>query len=89
MEKHNTITVYGTQFCGDCYRAHLILKKYNIKYTNIDISNNPEAINIVLELNNGNRSVPTIVFPDGSVLVEPSNRDLQAKLDEFELEKVE
>lgn len=49
-------------------------------YTDIDIEERPEAAEIVTRVNNGRRSVPTIMFPDGSVLVEPSNAELEAKL---------
>lgn len=74
------IKVYGTTWCPDCVRAKQVLAKSAVQYDWIDISNNPEAIAYVEKVNGGNRSVPTIVFPDGSILVEPSNADLGKKL---------
>lgn len=74
------ITVFGTAWCGDCYRTRRLLDSRNVSYLWIDITGNPEAASIVEQINHGNRSVPTIVFPDGSVLVEPSNPELEAKL---------
>lgn len=72
--------MYATAWCGDCFRARRFLEKHGVVYQYIDITGNPEATRFVEETNGGNRSVPTIVFPDGSVLVEPSDRELAAKL---------
>ena len=74
------IIIYGTEWCGDCYRARRILKTINIPFEWVDIDNNQAGENYVLSINNGMRSVPTIVFEDGSVLIEPSNRQLKDKL---------
>jgi glutaredoxin-like protein len=71
-----TIRMYGTAWCGDCFRARQIFKSHDIAYDYIDINADPEGARIVERLNNGNRSVPTIIFPDGTVLVEPSNAQL-------------
>ncbi|MCE1255027.1 MAG: thioredoxin family protein [Anaerolineae bacterium] len=79
-ENPNTIIVYGTQWCGDTIRARRILDNNNIPYEWVDINKNPEAARLVEKLNKGYRSVPTIVFTDGSMLVEPSNNDLMKKL---------
>ncbi|MBT3239779.1 MAG: NrdH-redoxin [Chloroflexi bacterium] len=83
MKSQDNIIVYGTKWCPDSHRARLIFKKNDIDYTYIDIDENPEAVEIVLKINNGNRSVPTILFPDESILVEPSNRELKDKLAEL------
>jgi mycoredoxin len=53
-----------------------VLDEHRADYTWIDISEDPEAADLVTHLNGGYRSVPTIIFPDGSVLVEPSGRVL-------------
>jgi mycoredoxin len=74
------IIIYGTEWCGDCYRARRILETTNIPFEWVDIDNNQAGENYVLSINNGIRSVPTIVFEDGSVLIEPSNRQLKDKL---------
>jgi mycoredoxin len=56
------------------------LNRHEIEYQYVDIDKDPEARIFVQELNNGNRSVPTIIFPDGEILVEPSKRELIEKL---------
>lgn len=76
-----TITVYSTSWCSDCHRAKFVLDEYGIDYTEIDVEQTPAAAEIVKNLNNGRQSVPTIVFPDGSILIEPSNAMLIAKID--------
>ena len=81
MTERKSAIFYGTKYCPDCYRSRKILEKQEIPYEYIDINRNPEARAYVEQVNNGNRSVPTIVFPDGDVLVEPSNKALKAKLD--------
>lgn len=75
------IRVYATAWCGDCFRAKRLLDTHGIAYDYIDINDHPESARVVEQINNGMRSVPTIIFPDGSVLVEPSNQALAAKLD--------
>ena len=74
------IIMYSTDWCPDCRRAKRILGEHQIPFDEIDIDRHPEAEQIVRKLNNGNRSVPTIVFPDGTILVEPSNAQLAEKL---------
>jgi glutaredoxin-like protein len=75
-----TIMFYGTAWCPDCTRARAFLDKQRIAYVSVDIDENPAARAVVEKLNRGNRSVPTIVFPDGSSLTEPSNAQLAQKL---------
>lgn len=72
--------MYATAWCGDCFRAKRFLDTHEIAYDYIDINANPEGARIVEQTNNGSRSVPTIIFPNGSVLVEPSDRQLADKL---------
>ena len=74
------IRVYGTAWCPDCVRAKQVLAKHLVQYDWTDISNDDKARAYVEQVNRGKRSVPTIVFPDGSVLVEPSNAELEKKL---------
>jgi glutaredoxin-like protein len=75
-----TITIYGTNWCGDCRRTRRFLDYHKIPYEWIDIDQDKEAEQFVLKTNRGMRSVPTILFPDGSVLVEPSNTKVAQKL---------
>jgi len=75
-----SITMYTTDWCPDCWRAKKVMDSLQVAYTEINISNDEEAIEMVIRLNNGNRSVPTIVFPDGSVMTEPTTTALVQKL---------
>lgn len=72
--------VYGTEWCGDTRRAKKILNEYQIDYEYINVERDSEAEKIVKQINNGFRSVPTIIFPDGSIIVEPSNEELKSAL---------
>ena len=74
------IVVYGTNWCYDSKRARNLLDQNHIPYEFIDIDTNMEGRKFVEQTNRGFRSVPTIVFPDGSILVEPSNQVLSKKL---------
>jgi len=74
------ITFYGAGWCGDCIRSKAFLEKHHIPFDYIDIDSTPGAADKAAELNHGLRRIPTIVFPDGSVLVEPSNAELGDKL---------
>ena len=78
---NTTITVYGTTWCGDCKRALKVLKEVDWPYNYIDIEQDTQASTYVQQVNNGSRSVPTIIFPDGSIMVEPSSAALKAKLE--------
>ena len=80
MEYSKTITVYGADWCSDCKRSKRLLDSKNIKYTWIDIDNNESAIQTVKSLNQGKRIIPTIVFPNGDILVEPTDSELSSKL---------
>lgn len=74
------ISLFGAHWCPDCRRSKQFLGEHQIPYNWIDIEQNPEAERFVLEKNKGKRIIPTIVFSDGSFLVEPSNAELAAKL---------
>jgi mycoredoxin len=74
------IVVYGTTWCGQSRRARRVFDENNIAYQWIDIDQDMEARRYVEEVNRGYRSVPTILFPDGSMLVEPSTSELMEKL---------
>jgi len=71
------IQFYGATWCGDCRRAKAYLDEHGISYDYIDLESDPTAADKVVELTNGYRSIPTIVLPDGQVLIEPSNQQLE------------
>lgn len=74
------LLMYGTTTCSDCHLAKRILGEQGVEYDFFDIDADPSAADEVLKRNRGRRSIPTIIFPDGSVLVEPSRRELLAAL---------
>ncbi|HXG35740.1 MAG TPA: FAD-dependent oxidoreductase, partial [Dehalococcoidia bacterium] len=74
------IKVYGAPWCPDCRRAKQFLGEQRIAYDWIDIDQDKQAAALVREHNNGKQIIPTIFFPDGSLLVEPSNDELATKL---------
>ena len=74
------ITVYGATWCPDCRRAKKFLGEQLIPYNWVDLGEHPEAQQVVEGYNDGKQIIPTIVFADGSILVEPSNAVLAAKL---------
>lgn len=74
------LTMYTTTRCGDCVMAKAVLDGAGVDYEQIDIDRNPAAVDIVLAINGGYRTVPTIVFPDGRVLVEPDRGELLSAL---------
>lgn len=74
------ILVYGTSWCGDCAMARRFLVQHGVAYRFINIDRDPAGRHYVEATNRGMRSVPTIVFADGSVLVEPSRTELAAQL---------
>ena len=68
MSEVDKIVVYGTAWCGGSRRCRLLLDRYGIPYQWIDIEQDEQAAKFVESLNHGYRSVPTIVWPDGSNL---------------------
>ena len=72
--------MYSTRWCGDCLMARTVLDRERIDYQEIDIDDDPAAAATVLDINGGYMSVPTLIFPDGRVLVEPSRRVLLSAL---------
>jgi thioredoxin reductase (NADPH) len=79
-EEHDNIIVYGTTWCPDCKRSKQFLGDQRIHYHWVDIEQDSESMTYVEEINKGKRIIPTIVFPDGDVFVEPSNAELAEKL---------
>jgi mycoredoxin len=74
------IRIYGTYWCPHTTEATRCLNRHNIQFVWCDIEQDEAGCAFVEKVNRGNRSVPTIVFPDGSILVEPSIAELEKKL---------
>ena len=75
-----SIKMYATAWCGDCRMAKRWFDSHDIPYQYINIEEDDSAAEYVVRVNKGMQRVPTIVFPDGSILVEPSARDLAQKI---------
>ncbi len=72
--------MHGASWCPDCRRAKKFLSDQRIAFEWHDIENQPELLEVVQSYNDGNDVIPTIVFPDGSHLSEPTNEELADKL---------
>lgn len=75
-----TIKVFGTNWCGSTRRVTQLLDKFRIPFEYVDIDLNAQGEDFVVKVNNGYRSVPTILFDDNSTLTEPSDKTLSEKL---------
>ena len=74
------IQVYGAPWCPDCRSSKKFLGEHRVEYDWIDIDQDADGLRFVEELQNGGRTIPTVIFPDGSHLLEPSNEELAVKL---------
>lgn len=74
------ITLYGASWCPDCRRSKAFLAEQRIPFDYVDLEANPDAVATVLALNDGKQIIPTIVFPDGSHVAEPTNEELAEKV---------
>ncbi len=74
------ITMYGADWCGDCRRSKRLLEELDVQVSHIDVEADQSAAAKVIEINGGAKSIPVIVFADGTHLTEPSDNDLKAKL---------
>ena len=70
------MTIYSTTWCGDCRRLKSDLDRSGVTYREIDIEQDSSAADFVMRVNGGNRSVPTVIFDDGTVMTEPSGRQV-------------
>ncbi|ABD13143.1 glutaredoxin-like protein [Frankia sp. CcI156] len=73
------LTIYTTSWCGYCVRLKRQLDHAGIEYTTVDIEQDPTAEQRVRDANNGNATVPTVLFPDGTVMTNPSLRQVTEK----------
>jgi mycoredoxin len=76
------ITMYSTQWCGYCRRLKTQLDREAIEYTVVDIEQDETAAEFVMSANGGNQTVPTIRFPDGTTLTNPTIVQVKAQLAE-------
>jgi mycoredoxin len=74
------VTMYTTTWCGYCRRLKDGLNRAGIDYVEVDIETDETAADIVVAANGGNRTVPTLVFEDGSALTNPTVEQVKSKL---------
>ena len=74
------LTMYTTDWCGYCVRLKDGLERAGIGFDEVNIERQPDAAELVMAVNGGNRTVPTLVFPDGSALTNPTLREVKDKL---------
>lgn len=74
------LTVFITADCGHCRRLKTQLQRDDIGYTEVDLEEDAAAAEYVMSVNGGNRIVPTVRFPDGSVLTNPTLADVRTRL---------
>jgi mycoredoxin len=74
------LTMYTTTWCGYCMRLKAMLDREGVAYTEVDIERDENAAERVMQVNGGNRTVPTVEFPDGSALTNPTAQQVKEKL---------
>ena len=75
-----SIVMYSTSWCGYCRRLKTQLESEGIGYTEVNIEEHPDTAEFVEQVNGGNRTVPTVVFPDGSAATNPSLAEVKQRL---------
>jgi mycoredoxin len=76
----SAVTMYTTTWCGYCVRLKKLMQREGIDYAEVDIEVEPAAADVVMAANGGNRTVPTLVFADGTALTNPSIDQVKAAL---------
>ena len=77
------VTMYTTSWCGFCKRLKAQLGRVGVEVTEVDIERDEAAAEFVMSVNGGNQTVPTLLFGDGSTMVNPSATQVQARLAEL------
>lgn len=75
-----TVTMYSTTWCGYCRRLKSQMDREGIAYTEVNIEDVPDAADFVMQVNGGNQTVPTVLFPDGSAATNPSLAEVKARI---------
>ncbi len=75
-----TVTMFSTTWCGYCSRLKTQLTREGISFTEVNIEDDPASADFVMKVNNGNQTVPTVLFPDGSAATNPSLIEVKKRL---------
>jgi mycoredoxin len=76
----SAVTMYTTTWCGYCVRLKKLMQREGIDFAEVDIERDEQAADLVMNANGGNRTVPTLVFADGSALTNPSIDEVMSQL---------
>ena len=74
------VTMYTTTWCGYCNRLKKLMQREGIEFAEVDIEVTEGAADVVMQANGGNRTVPTLLFPDGVALTNPTIDQVKAQL---------
>lgn len=74
------LVVYGTDWCPDVRRSRAMLDRAGVPYRYVNLEQDADATRLVRKLQHGSRRIPTLVWPDGDHLVEPTDEELRARL---------
>ena len=77
-----SVTMYTTTWCGYCFRLKKLMQREGIAFAEVDIEADESAAEIVMSANGGNRTVPTLVFADGTALSNPSLEQVKSQLEQ-------
>jgi mycoredoxin len=72
--------MFTTQWCGYCMRLKKLMQREGIEFAEVDIENDATAAELVMQANGGNRTVPTLLFTDGTALTNPSIDQVKSQL---------
>jgi mycoredoxin len=75
-----TVTMFSTSWCGYCTRLKAQLGREGIRFSEVNIEEHPGSAEFVMSVNNGNQTVPTLLFPDGSAATNPSLKEVKERL---------
>ncbi len=82
------VTMYTTDWCGYCVRLKKMMQREGIDFAEVNIEHDAQAADLVMQANGGNRTVPTLVFADGTALTNPSIDEVKSQLGQLpELER--
>jgi mycoredoxin len=80
LPETGTVTMFSTTWCGYCRRLKSQMDDAGIAYTEVNIEEQPDAAAFVEQVNGGNQTVPTVLFPDGTAATNPSLAEVRARL---------
>ena len=75
-----SVTMFSTSWCGYCNRLKAQMGREGIAFTEVNIEEDPDAVKFVMDVNAGNQTVPTVLFPDGSAATNPSINEVKKRL---------